>query len=712
MRVGIPPERRARRSSTRPRLPVTRRGRAVVRAAVAVVLTAGLVAALLVPGLLALGAGAHRAVEVYRTTTLPKKPSLPRTTYVYDRNGNLLTTFHGAENRTPVPLKEIPRSMRRAVIAAEDENFYHEQGVSIPAILRAAWVNIVNHEVLQGGSTITQQYVKDVFTGDQRTLARKVKEAILAQKLSRQYSKNQILARYLNEVYFGHGAYGVQAAAEAYFRKRSSQLNVLQSATLAGVIAAPALFDPIAAPEKAMDRRNWVLGRMADLGFITPEQAATLQARPVNTSTEAPARVPAQYFLDFVKKTLEKRLGTAETFGGGLRVDTTLDLHLQREARRAVDLHLSTPGDPSAALVAIDPRTGEVLAMVGGRSHDDVKFNLATQAHRQTGSSFKVFTLATAVSQGISLLSTWNGPPGLVIDDPRCFSTDPETGVYGPWDVHNFADESAGTMTLLSATANSVNTIFSQVVLDVGPDNIVTMAHRMGIRSTLQPVCSITLGTQAVTPLEMTDAYSTLASRGVRHWPEPIRQVLSPAGEVIMQPNGDPKRVLTQTQADLVTYALEGVVEHGTGTAANIDRPVAGKTGTAENFQDAWFCGFVPQLATCVWVGYPKGEIPLLNVEGFPDVFGGSIPALIWHDFMQGALAKVPPQDFPTPDLNGYEVNPPHAYTPPPPPPSPQGSGKGGGGGGGGNGGGGGGGGGEHGGGEHGGGHGGGHGHG
>jgi penicillin-binding protein 1A len=260
-------------------------------------------------------------------------------------------------------------------------------------------------------------------------------------------------------------------------------------------------------------------------------------------------------------------------------------------------------------------------------------------------------------------------------------------------------------MNLVEATANSVNTIFAQLVtkLKDGPQDVVDTAHKFGITSPLHAVCSITLGTQAVTPLEMTDGYATLASRGVRHWPEPIQSVESPSGKVLMHPNGDPKRVLPQTVANLVTYALEGVIQHGTGTAANIGRPAAGKTGTAENFQDAWFCGYTPQLVTCVWVGYPKGEIPLLDVEGFPDVFGGSIPAMIWHDFMIKALAGMPALDFPTPDLSGYELNPSHAVQPAPPPPAPSpspsptgggghGGGDGGGGHGGGNGGGGGGG--------------------
>jgi penicillin-binding protein 1A len=311
-----------------------------------------------------------------------------------------------------------------------------------------------------------------------------------------------------------------------------------------------------------------------------------------------------------------------------------------------------------------------------------LQFNLAVQSGRQAGSAFKPFTLATAMKQHISLLSRWNGPPSLVINDPRCFTTDPKTGVYGPWHVSNYADESAGTMSLLDATANSVNTIFSQVVTDVGPDNIVRTAHAMGITSPLQPVCSITLGTQAVTPLEMTQAYATLASGGIRHYATGLALVRSSTGHQLVRPTSKGPRVLSPTNASLVTYALQGVIQHGTGTAANIGRPAAGKTGTAENFQDAWFCGYVPQLVTCVWVGYPKGEIPLHGIDGFPDVFGGSIPAEIWHSFMQQALVGVPVVGFPHPSLAGYNTSPPRAVGPapvfrpsggggPPPPPVP-----------------------------------------
>jgi membrane peptidoglycan carboxypeptidase len=622
----------------------------LVRGLVALGLAAVFLAAFLVPTFLALGRGARMANAVFTKTKVPPAPKLPRTTFLYDRNGHLLMALHGEENRTPIPFRQMPHSLREAVIAAEDADYYTEGGISWRAILRAAMVNLRAHRVVQGGSTITQQYVKDVYTGSRRTVARKVREAIIALKLSRMYTKNQILRKYLNEVYLGHGSYGVQAAAQTYFGKDARDLKLLQSATLAGIIAAPSQFDPISNPGDTRGRRNYVLTRMAHLGYISRERAATLSTRPVQTSTDHGAPIPAQYFLSYVRKALEAQFGTRRTFEGGLRVTTTLDLRLQRAARVAVTSHLRTKGDPSAALIAIDPHTGQALAMVGGRNQRKVKFNLATQAHRQAGSAFKVYTLAAALERGYSLQSLWNGPPSLLISDPRCFTVDPATNVYGPWNVSNYADESAGTMTLLDGIANSVNTIFSQVALSIGPDAVAQMAHRMGVRSPLAPVCSITLGTQPVTPLDMVTGYSTVAARGVRHMPTGILVVKDSSKHVVDRQSDRGKQVLEPHVADLVTYALQGVIQHGTGTAANIGRPAAGKTGTAQNYHDAWFCGYVPQLVTCVWVGYPQGEIGMYNVEGFPEVFGGSIPALIWHDFMSTALAHTPPIGFPSVD--------------------------------------------------------------
>jgi penicillin-binding protein 1A len=351
---------------------------------------------------------------------------------------------------------------------------------------------------------------------------------------------------------------------------------------------------------------------------------------------------------------LDRRYGVARAGTGGLRVATTLSPRLQRAGGTAIAAHLVTPGDPAAALVAIDPRTGAIEAMTslvpGARQP---VFNLAAQAHRQAGSAFKTFTLTAALEDGISLDSMWTGPPSLTIPDPRCL------GPTGPWQVHNYADESAGTMPLVQAITHSVNTIFAQVVVRVGPDSVAAVAQRMGIRSKLEPVCSITLGSQAVTPLEMTDAFATLADRGVRHAPFAIEKVRS-SGRLLLERKSGPSRVaVPRGVADEVTYALQHVITEGTGTAAAIGRPAAGKTGTGENFQDAWFCGYVPQLAACVWVGYPQGEIAMGDVEGFSGVFGGSLPALIWHDFMTTALARLPVESFAVP------------YTPAPQPAQP-----------------------------------------
>jgi penicillin-binding protein 1A len=315
--------------------------------------------------------------------------------------------------------------------------------------------------------------------------------------------------------------------------------------------------------------------------------------------------------------------------------------------------------DPAAAVVAIDPRTGAVKAMISylpdGRT---LKFNLASQAGRTAGSAFKPFTLATAIDQDISVYTGLSGPSSLTITDPRCSTN----GV--PWTVHNYADESGGYMNLLDATAHSVNTIFGQLVDIVGPEQVAITAHRMGITTPLKAYCSITLGSQAVNPLEMTDAYATLAAHGVHRDPQAFELVRGPRGDVIGKLSAPGAQAIPRNTADLVTYALEGVVSHGTGTAAYFGRPAAGKTGTAEDYKDAWFCGYVPQLAACVWVGYPKAEIPLLNVEGYSAVFGGSLPALIWNRFMSEAVKGLPVQDFAYPQFTGHTVSSPYSYVP------------------------------------------------
>jgi penicillin-binding protein 1A len=629
----------------------------------------GLAIALLFFGLTfqgTMGMPLSRFVHTYTDVPLPKAPPMPQTTYVYDRRGHLITTLHAGVNRTEVPLSMISDNLENAVIALEDKDFYKESGVNFTSIARAALVNLHSGRVEQGGSTITQQYVKNVYTGDERTISRKLKEAILAQRLARMYTKDQILSKYLNSVYFGRGAYGAEAAALTYFGIHASKLSVAQAALLAGLIRAPARYDPYRDPKGARGRRDIALEAMAQQGYITWADAQAAIAKPIKLGKAKPGDTPAAYFMDYVSRDLQDRYGYSGTFTGGLRVTTTLDSRMQRFAERAIAVNLPSRGDPAAALVAIDPRTGQIRALVGGRNFKRAKFNLATQAHRQTGSAFKPFTLITAFEQHIDPHAVMSGPSHITIPDPEC--RDPKKG---EWQVSNYADESAGTMPLLSAIAHSVNTIFAQLVVAVGPRDVAATARKMGITSRLSPVCSITLGSQPVTPLEMTSAYATLAAGGIRRKPEAVDQVRDPSGKVIGRFDNKGKRVLDQDVANLTTFALQGVIQSGTGTAANIGRPAAGKTGTAQNYQDAWFCGYVPQLVACVWMGYPKTEDrPMENVEGFPHVFGGSLPARIWHDFMLKALSGMRVIDFPTPSFVGFDQQP-ERVLPLPPPPSP-----------------------------------------
>ncbi|HEY7667039.1 MAG TPA: transglycosylase domain-containing protein, partial [Actinomycetota bacterium] len=559
-------------------------------------------------------------VYAYSQIELPKALPPIQSTYLYDRNGDLLTSIHGAVDRTVIPLDEMPQSLRDAVIAVEDHGFYEHPGFDPVGIIRAAWTDLVKKEVVQGGSTITQQLVKLVYAGSYveqpdgteeyvippRTIKEKIREVMLAVKVEHELTKDQILARYLNTVYFGNGAYGVQAAAQTYWGIDAGELNVRQSATLAGIITAPSLFDPIAYPDDAKIRRDYALDQMVRYGYLERDEADRLKAKRV--LTDPPNQVfssplDSEYFVDFTKRMLIKRYGSAQVFGGGYRVTTSLDLELQRAAEEAVSAHLPSPEDPEGALVAIDPTTGEILAMVGGREFRRSQVNLAVSGAkigrkhfggtgRQAGSSFKPFTLAAAMANNYDLNAYWQGPGTITIPDPECY-TDGE-----PWTLSNASDEESGTFTLKAATAYSVNTVFAQVAAQLGPQTVADMANALGIRSELQPVCSITLGVEAVNPLEMTNAYATLAARGVRRWATPFVEVTNRRGRPIDDVASRPVQVLDPNDADLVTYALEGVISGGTGTAANIGRPAAGKTGTAQEYVDAWFCGYTPQLAT------------------------------------------------------------------------------------------------------------------
>jgi penicillin-binding protein 1A len=588
--------------------------------------------------------------------------SLGENSFLYTNNNRLLGVVPSATNRQPLPLSQISPWLPQATVAIEDARFWQHGALDYQGIARAFYQDLSQGHVVQGGSTITQELVRNLYIGNpQRTISRKIREACLAEKFFQTHSRKQILGDYVNEVFYGRHAYGAQAASQTYFSKDAADLTLVQAALLAGLPQAPTVYDPLVNPSAARTRRNEVLQAMWKNGYITASklkmaERKSLQLHPGHLYTQ----LSQPNFFGWATQQLADlprfgNSGQRQVELGGLKVTTTLDTRLQGLALHAVSSVLHSPNDPAAAVVSIDPSNGAVKAMVAylpdGRR---MQFNLATQAHRSTGSSFKPITLATALQAGDSLYSTFYGPPEIFITDPQCATNN------GPWDVHNFADEAAGTMNLLDATANSVNTIFAQLIAKVGVRNVQYMAHHLGITSSgndFKPVCAMTLGAVGFTPLEMTDVYATFASGGIHHAPQAFETVRGPNGKVIESISTKGQRILGPNVDAELTYALQGVIQHGTGTAAAIGRPAAGKTGTAENFQDAWFCGYVPQLATCVWVGYPGGEIPLQNVEGVYQVAGGTLPAEIWHDYMGPAVANLPVKNFPTPTITGTQIN-------------------------------------------------------
>ena len=621
-----------------------------------------LFAALLVAALIALGlatvAFTGQQILLSQCNTTELRPlALGENSFLYTDNGQMLGVIPSATNRQPLPLSQISPSLPQATVAIEDARFWQHGALDYRGILRALYQDAVHGQVVQGGSTITQELVKNLYIGNaQRTVSRKIKEACLATKFFQKNSRKKILADYLNEVFYGRHAYGAQAASRTYFSKPASKLTLVQAALLAGLPQAPSKFDPLSYPRDARARRNEVLHAMWKNGYITKSKLRQavgkgLELRPGHLYTQQ--HQPS--FFGWATQQLPQAVGKhgqQQVELGGYHVKTTLDQRLQGLATHAVSSVLHTSTDPAAAIVSIDPRTGAVKAMVNylpsGRT---MQFNLATQAHRSTGSAFKPITLATALSAGDSIYSTFYGPPQLSITTPECRQGN------GYWIVHNAADGEGGTFNLLGATAQSVNTIYAQLIAKVGVRTVQAMAHNLGITERVngpyfRQACAITLGSVGFTPLELTDVYATFADGGIHHDPQAFESIRGPKGELVPLPS-TARRVLTANVAAQVTGALQGVVTSGTGTAAALSRPVAGKTGTAENFQDAWFCGYVPQLATCVWVGYPKGEIPLLNVEGVGEVFGGTLPAEIWHNYMSGAVGNLPVKDFPTPDYNG-----------------------------------------------------------
>jgi penicillin-binding protein 1A len=573
--------------------------------------------------------------------------------YIYDSKGErILAVLRGSQSRILVPSGKIAPLMKQAIVAIEDKRFYEHRGVDVHGIMRAVWQDVRNKRVVEGGSTITQQFVKNTYVKSQRSIGRKLKEAALAWQLEQRWSKDRILTAYLNTIYFGNGAYGIQQASLTYFQHPADELGLAEAALLAGIPSDPARYDPVANPQAARERRDVVLRAMLDQGDITYRDYANAtrarlpRAEDVHLSGK---QGPAPYFTNYVKQQLIDRYGSGRVFGGGLRVKTTIDLNVQRFARQAITKWLTDANGPSAALVAVDPRDGSVRAMVGGNNYRKSQFNLAVQGERQPGSSFKPFVLATALRGGISPDSEFeSGPVAIPLGDKT-------------WYVHNYENSDLGRISLAQATEFSDNTVYAQLTQLVGPGAIVRTAKRLGITSPLKKYFAIGLGAEAVNPLEMARAFSAFAYRGRRidgsvfgNRPRVITTIRNENNRVVdaNRPIGRP--VLTENTAALLTSLLQSVVTGGTGRQAQLsDRPVAGKTGTTENYGDAWFVGYTPQLVTAVWVGYPNTLRPMLTEYHGDAVAGGTFPALIWKSFMERTLRyeKEAPQDFPSVSL-------------------------------------------------------------
>jgi penicillin-binding protein 1A len=581
-----------------------------------------------------LGAGAALSQSCDLNTLRPVE--IGQNSFVFARDGSVLGSIPAERNREPVSNSRMSKWLPRATVSIEDRRFYQHGGVDYEGIARAAWKDVTAGKVVEGGSTITQQLVRNLYIGQEKTLNRKVKEACLAIKLSRKWPKSKILNEYLNTVYYGNHAYGVEAASQTYFSKPASQLTLLESAMLAGLPQAPSIYDPFHSPQAALDRRDEVLRSMLSNGALTLRQyehavkSNSLGLKPGRIYT----RIKQPYFFSYVIDELEREYGANTVREGGLKVYTTIDPRLQRNAVKAIRDILPYKTDPASAIVSVEPGTGAIRAMTAVVRSAKNQFNLAAQSARQAGSTFKTFVLASAIEQGVD-------------PDTTYYTSAPFTCSRGPWcqepySVHTYGNDYHGSMSLTRATLSSDNTVYAQLTLDVGPRYVWQMAHRLGVHmSPDTPVASIGLGSLAVSPLDMAAAYATFAAMGIYAKPMAITKVILPGNKVDKGSHwGVPqtKRALSEGVAWKVNDVLRQNALYGTGAGSGDGlHPNAGKTGTTENHADAWFDGYTRQLSTVVWMGYPKGEIPMLNVHG-QEVAGATFPVPIWHQYMAAAL--------------------------------------------------------------------------
>jgi penicillin-binding protein 1A len=559
------------------------------------------------------------------------------------RDGTRLGMLGASGARVPVSLPKIDPVLRKAIIDTEDSRFYANNGIDYIGILRALKTDVSSGQFAQGASTIEQQLVRNLYLSPQQTLGRKIKEACLAVQLDRKWSKDRILTAYLNDIYFGREAYGIEAAATTYFGVHAKNLSLEQAALLAGLPQAPSAYDPITRPDAALARRAEVLQAMLRAGDISTPQYKQAVRSPLGLHPRAAPGLGGQTYLsDFITSQLVDQYGAERIRSGGLRIYTTLDSKAQTQAAHAILGTLNRKKDPAGSVVSIEPATGQIRAMAVAQHGQKIAYDIAADGQRQAGSTFKMFVLTQAVQRKINPSATK-------------YLSAPFVGPNN-WKVHTFENTYSGRIPLTQATLLSDNTVFARLTLDVGPKPVADLAEQMGIQSHLKPVPSIVLGVNAVSPLDLATAYATLADGGVVHQPTILEKVVFPGGntEGASKPRG--KRVVDSNVAAAVTRILEANVRSGTGTAAALaGRPAAGKTGTTDSFADAWFAGFVPQLATVTWVGDPKKERPLRNVHGIPGVTGGTLPAQIWHTYMTAALQGQPVEQFSSPGSPPYK---------------------------------------------------------
>ena len=574
--------------------------------------------------------------------------------FVYASDGSVLGAIPAERNRTPVARGQISHWVPQATVAIEDRRFYQHGGIDPVGILRAVVADVRAGKIVQGGSTITQELVRNLYLSREQTFKRKLIEACLAIKLSGHWSKDQILTAYMNQVYYGNHAYGIEAAAETYFSLSARQLDLDQAALLAGLPQAPSNYDPFRNPAAAIARRNEVLKAMLVNGDITSSDYA--RAKADNQLRLKPGRrftrIREPYFFSYVEELLQQEYGANTVRSGGLKVYTTINPGLQRAATAAIQQVITETTDPAAAIISIDPRSGAIRAMTAvtpGSKRN--QFNFVTSARRQPGSTFKVMALTAAVARGMDPFSvSYLSAPFHYQPDSTCNPSDPNCA----WNVQTYDHSYSGVESVANATVHSDNTVFARLSLDVGPANIVTMAQKLGVRTSLQlprdAVPSIALGSIVVTPLEEASAYATLAAGGVYSKPMAITRVVLPNGKADTSASwgkAQRERVIDDWVAATVTKVLEENMLYGTGRAAHIyNHTDAGKTGTTDNYADAWFSGYTPRLEATVWMGYPAGEIPMLNVHGIT-VSGPTFPAQIWHTYMGTAIGNRADVPFP-----------------------------------------------------------------